>query len=249
MCTLAVCFGVFGGFSLVVAANRDEFYDRPSLGPRALCADPRVFGPKDARAGGTWTGINEFGLFAAVTNISGVVERNPELASRGQLVLDALKCRSAADAAARMSENARPGAYNPFQAVCCDANRLFVVRYIERSKVEERGPGVHAFSNWDELKDVGTFKGALVRERIESIPRDDIGAAIPALNNLLSDHTGDEWHQRLCVHTDGYGTMSAQICAFAGRGADGALYLFAGGHPCETPFEDVTPAMKGVLGW
>ncbi|MBI5528887.1 MAG: NRDE family protein [Deltaproteobacteria bacterium] len=248
MCTLAVCFKVFDGFSLVVAANRDEFSDRPSLGPQVLCGEPRVFGPHDARAGGTWTGLNEFGLFAALTNISGVAERNPDLASRGLLVLDALRCQSAADAAARISHSARPGVYNPFQAVLADRHRLFVVKYIEGPRVEERGSGVHAFSNWDEFEDVGAFKGELVRARIGSIPKDDVGAAVPALKALLSDHSGGEWHHRLCVHTDGYGTMSAQIFALGDR-FRGALYLWAGGHPCETTFEDVTPAMKGVLGW
>lgn len=248
MCTLAISFRVFDGFPLVAAANRDEFYERPSLPPQILFDSPRVFGPRDARAGGTWTGVNEHGLFAALTNISGVLPRNPNLASRGQLLLNALIERSAQEAAVRLASEARPGAYNPFQAVFCDSDRFIVVKYVSQPSSEERPPGVHAFSNWDEFEDVGAFKGALVKRRVEAIPRRDPKAALPLLKELLADHAGDEWHHRLCVHTEAYGTMSAQVFALGEKKAD-SCYLFAEGHPCEAAFEDRTLTMKEALGW
>src|SRR3990167_3992188 len=54
---------------LIVAANRDEFYARPSL-PLAQWADaPQVYAGRDQEAGGTWLGVNADGRFAALTNI------------------------------------------------------------------------------------------------------------------------------------------------------------------------------------
>lgn len=70
---------------LVLAANRDEFYARPTQ-PLAQWKDaPQVYAGQDLEAGGTWLGINADGRFAALTNI-----RNPDQPlgrrSRGELV-------------------------------------------------------------------------------------------------------------------------------------------------------------------
>ncbi|MEQ7920032.1 NRDE family protein [Xanthomonas sp. WHRI 1810A] len=70
---------------LVLAANRDEFYARPTQ-PLAQWKDaPQVYAGRDLEAGGTWLGINADGRFAALTNI-----RNPDQPlgrrSRGELV-------------------------------------------------------------------------------------------------------------------------------------------------------------------
>ena len=78
------------GAPLVVAANRDEYLDRPAEGPalRQL-ASGRVLASRDARAGGTWLGLSETGLFAALTNRP-CPEPDPQRRSRGLLVHDAL---------------------------------------------------------------------------------------------------------------------------------------------------------------
>lgn len=249
MCTLAVCFGVFDRFPLVVAANRDEFYDRPGLPPQVLAEGPAVFGPKDARAGGTWTGINEHGLFAGITNISGISPRDPTRRSRGHLVIEALACRDAYGAAEATRAVAATGVFNPFQLILCDAKELIVVKHIDAPDVTARHEGVHVFSNWDEVPDVAAFKEGLVRRRIAEIPRRaGIGIAATEMIALLSDHAGDEWHRQLCVHTDGYGTMSSMILAL-GRNLEDSACLCAEGHPCEAAFVDHSTVMRDALGW
>ncbi|MFC6337091.1 hypothetical protein GIR22_04535 [Pseudomonas sp. CCM 7891] len=70
---------------LVVAANRDEFYARPSL-PLAQWLDvPHVYAGRDQEAGGTWLGIGAEGRFAALTNIRDP-HQPPARKSRGELV-------------------------------------------------------------------------------------------------------------------------------------------------------------------
>ncbi|POA22414.1 hypothetical protein C1886_01915 [Pseudomonas sp. FW300-N1A1] len=70
---------------LVVAANRDEFYARPSLPLAQWPEAPQVYAGRDLEAGGTWLGVGADGRFAALTNI-----RNPHQPaarrSRGELV-------------------------------------------------------------------------------------------------------------------------------------------------------------------
>ena len=249
MCTLAVSFGVFSRYPLVVAANRDEFYERESEPPRILGRDPVIYGPRDARAGGTWTGLNEHGLFVGMTNLSGVSPRDPRRRSRGVLVLDALKRRNAREAAEAMHATAGPGAFNPFQAVLCDGRLLYMVKYLDAPVTAHLAAGVHIFSNWDELPDVAAYKDTLVRGRVTALDREaGIGEIAPALIGLLSDHTGDEWHHRLCVHTDGYGTRSSLVYA-VDQERDTAVLLFADGHPCEAAFRDCSRELREAFGW
>jgi len=85
MCLIVFAWRPNGPVPLLVAANRDEFYARPSL-PLGQWPDvPGLHAGRDLEAGGTWLGIAEGGRFAALTNI-----RDPQAAagarSRGELV-------------------------------------------------------------------------------------------------------------------------------------------------------------------
>jgi len=95
MCTLIALHQCVVGAPLVIAANRDEFLDRPAEGPALRdTSHGTILAPKDARAGGTWLGMNPSGLFAAVTNRRNG-EPDPELRSRGLLVHDVLGAATA----------------------------------------------------------------------------------------------------------------------------------------------------------
>ncbi len=91
MCVLAVFIDLWPGRPLVVAANRDEYLERPSAPPQEL--EPGIVGGRDLRAGGTWLGANRHGLLVALTNRR-APSRTPESYSRGLLALEALRCRS-----------------------------------------------------------------------------------------------------------------------------------------------------------
>lgn len=81
---------------LIVAANRDEFYARPSL-PLAQWADaPQIYAGRDLEAGGTWLGVGANGRFAALTNIRDP-HQPPARKSRGELVAKFLNAESTID--------------------------------------------------------------------------------------------------------------------------------------------------------
>ncbi|HUP46711.1 MAG TPA: NRDE family protein [Thermoanaerobaculia bacterium] len=86
MCLIVVAHRVSEQFPLVVAANRDELYDRPSL-PAHLWEDEKVLGGRDALHGGSWLAITPARRWAAVTNLRGSV-RTDQPRSRGALVTD-----------------------------------------------------------------------------------------------------------------------------------------------------------------
>ena len=56
------------GYPIIVVANRDEYYDRPTQGPHQLAHTPAIWGGRDTRAGGTWLGVNTYGLAIGLTN-------------------------------------------------------------------------------------------------------------------------------------------------------------------------------------
>ncbi|WP_212626303.1 NRDE family protein [Pseudomonas sp. PP3] len=70
---------------LIVAANRDEFYARPSLPLAQWPEAPHVYAGRDLEAGGTWLGVGVNGRFAALTNIRDP-HQPPGRKSRGELV-------------------------------------------------------------------------------------------------------------------------------------------------------------------
>jgi uncharacterized protein with NRDE domain len=85
MCLIVFAWRPDHAQPLIVAANRDEFYARPSL-PLAQWPDlPQVYAGRDQEAGGTWLGVNADGRFAALTNIRDP-HQPPSRKSRGELV-------------------------------------------------------------------------------------------------------------------------------------------------------------------
>ena len=150
MCTLAIYFRAFADYPVIVAANRDEYLARPALPPTLLCSEPRVVGGKDLRANGTWLGINEHGIIAGLLNRrNGAAVNNPELRSRGLLCLDALRCRTAAEAAETVARQSGAD-YNPFNLLIASRDQSFVA-YNRFGQIElvELTPGLHLLTNID----------------------------------------------------------------------------------------------------
>jgi len=68
MCLILFAYKVHPSYNLILAANRDEFYERPSA-PAEFWEDaPQVLAGRDLKEGGTWIGIDRAGKFAAITN-------------------------------------------------------------------------------------------------------------------------------------------------------------------------------------
>lgn len=75
------------GHSLIVAANRDEFYNRPAAPAHFWKDAPQILAGKDLQAGGTWLGISTDGKFAALTNWREPLEpQSTGYRSRGELI-------------------------------------------------------------------------------------------------------------------------------------------------------------------
>ncbi len=86
MCLIVVAHRASRRFPLVIAANRDEEYARPTRPAHFWDDQPNILGGRDLRAGGSWLAMTTSGRVAAVTNLRGAMK--PDARSRGVLVGD-----------------------------------------------------------------------------------------------------------------------------------------------------------------
>lgn len=243
MCTLVVLHRCFRDAPLVVAANRDEYLDRPAEGP-ALRRFPEVAGegapvvaPLDRRAGGTWLGLNGAGLFAGLTNRP-TPRPDASRRSRGLLVAEAL-ARGDAESAAEALAGLPDDAYNPFNLLVADGARCFVAVYERSPRVRELGPGPHVVGNTDPDR-ADHPKVARTLRAAEKVAAGPAARALDALAALCRGHEGAAGPlDDVCIHAGAYGTRSSTLLR-RDLARDGDRLRFAGGPPCENEYEDMT---------
>jgi uncharacterized protein with NRDE domain len=90
MCLFFCAFEFHPKYRLIIAANRDEFYDRPSQPASFWPEAPDLLAGKDLQGGGTWFGITRSGRIAAITNYRDPRSHRNEAPSRGLLLTDYL---------------------------------------------------------------------------------------------------------------------------------------------------------------
>jgi len=236
MCTLIALHQCVVGAPLIVAANRDEYLDRPAEGP-ALRDTPHgtILAPKDARAGGTWLGLNATGLFAAVTNLRSD-EPDPELRSRGLLVRDVLGATTAEDAALAI-ERLDAQTYNPFNLLVADGETAHVISCAEKTQRIDLEPGAHVIGNVHPHEI--TPKIARLRREVSQAADAPAERVLDDLARVCCSHDGDDTLAATCVHAGHYGTRSSTLLRL---GAESEL-RHADGAPCTADYGDFSPLL------
>ncbi|OGB26618.1 MAG: hypothetical protein A3I66_03480 [Burkholderiales bacterium RIFCSPLOWO2_02_FULL_57_36] len=149
MCLIVFAWQVVPGTPLIVAANRDEFYDRPALPATWWDDHPQVYAGRDLRGGGTWIGITRDGRFSALTNIRAPSEKQDGAPSRGALVANYLS--GPADAQEYVAEIAgHADRFNGFNLLVGDGSQL--IWFSNRKNEDPRNgkplaPGIYGLSN------------------------------------------------------------------------------------------------------
>ena len=91
MCLIVFAWKLIPQCPLVMAANRDEFFERPTQAASWWEDAPDIYAGRDLQAGGTWLGTDKQGRFAALTNIRNGQAARTEARSRGELVANYLR--------------------------------------------------------------------------------------------------------------------------------------------------------------
>lgn len=245
---------------LLLAGNRDERVDRHWQAPDRHWPDrPEVLGGRDATAGGSWLGLNDWGVVACVLNRRGTLGPEPGRRSRGDLVLEALDHADASAAAAALVD-LDPVAWRPFNLIVADNRDVFWIRHAEatprgRVTCHRLAPG-RAILSADDLNAADDPRVATHLPRLAALPRPDPDADASSGTGtgtdtwapwtaLLADTTPTRPgapRSAVCIPaTDGFGTVNAALVALPAmaRADTRPLLVFAPGPPDRTPFSPV----------
>lgn len=238
VCTVVFGWRVFPETPIVVAANRDERLDREASPPTVRSGEPRVLAPRDEMAGGTWMGVNEEGVFAGLTN-RWVDADLPAERSRGRLVDDLLRVRSAAAGVEVVEDAVRNDSYDGFNVIVADTESAVLLEYDGSISQRDLEEGVHVLVNTgaDGDYDVPSHRSELawtqgeradrVRAELQPESKESPGAWLDRGKEVLGDHDFG-----VCIHGDGYGTVSTSLLSIK---SDGTVeYRYADGPPCRT---------------
>lgn len=222
MCLIGIALQAHPKFPLIIAANRDEFYQRETARADWWTANPDILGGRDLQAGGTWMAVHRDGRLGCVTNYRDLRDPLKEDApSRGELIPRWLESDQSAERYLRQLDT-EAEAYNGFNLLLGDAQGLWHYANPER-KVNRLSPGIHGLSNhlldtpWPKVLRLKQDLQQLVQQQ-EEVPQ----AYFSALLNreLAPDHQlpdtgiGLDWERNLSamfIEMQEYGTRVSTL--------------------------------------
>jgi len=245
MCLILLAYDAHPLYRLILAANRDEFFSRPTA-PAAFRDDsPQVLAGRDLKEGGTWLGLTRTGRIAAITNYRDPRSERKDAPSRGWLVSRFLAGSMPVEEylAHLTGEKA---AYNGFNLILGDMKRLcwFSNRGGDPQSLQ---PGIHGLSNhlidtpWPKVT-----RGKYALERLvaqgKHIEADALFAILAdrsiAPDNLIPDTgVGIELERVLSpifISAPAYGTRSSTIILIDRQGEVTFIEKTYNGNPDET---------------
>jgi uncharacterized protein with NRDE domain len=221
MCLILFAYKVHPSYNLIVAANRDEFYERPSASAEFWEDAPHVLAGRDLKEGGTWMGVDRRGRFAAITNYRDPAAFKTEAPSRGKLVSNYLTGSKNAESYLETISR-HLDKYNGFNLICGDSTNLFVCS--NRGEKKKLSPGIYGLSNrlldnpWPKVIKGKKGLTAAIAEK-----GDDLEAALFIIlsdkkkapdSKLPSTGIGLEWERLLSaifIESPTYGTRSSTV--------------------------------------
>jgi uncharacterized protein with NRDE domain len=233
---MAFAIGARPDFPFVFAANRDEFYERPTEPAHWWNAGPtKIWAGRDLEAGGTWLAIAEDGRFAALTNFRNPLAPKGTL-SRGSLVSEYFT-KTLAPSAYLEQIDATVARYAPFNLLVGHVSKLEFWFYSSVTRESQRlGPGLYGLSNatldtpWPKvarlksamnriLTTPGSLSAFELERRIFDLLRDSTRAPD---EDLPKTGVSQEWERALSsifIETKDYGTRSSAVILLDSSGA------------------------------
>lgn len=222
MCLIVFAYKHHPHYPLILVANRDEFYERPTSRAHFWDDHPNVLAGRDRKYGGTWMGITRSGRFAAVTNFRYKTEFREYPQSRGLMVKEFLTNHEPPEI---FLKGIIPGEkeYNGFNLILGDLTSFFY--YSNRShKMKALKPGTYGLSN--HLLDTPWPKVVRTRQALIDVIEGSEPVNMDRLSSILFDRTpaaddelpdtgfGLEWERILSspfIATPVYGTRASTV--------------------------------------
>jgi uncharacterized protein with NRDE domain len=241
MCLLALYFRVLDDIPFAVGANREEYYARGGTPPQLLPGACSIVAGVDPVAGGTWLGINQYGLLAAITN-RGKSSLPAQPRSRGLLLRELLGYRDPQSAVQAAAQELGQNRYAGCNLVCASRDELIVVQAGDWLRIRPLPPGLHVLTS----KDIDDPSDERAGHAARWLGRQKVVGAETCVNALqsLCSQTGNG-QPAMCIRGKEGGTVSSTI-VLLGTSWPASRYLHAQGPPDRTPYEDHQALLRGL---
>jgi uncharacterized protein with NRDE domain len=241
---MAILYQSASDAPILVASNREEYYDRPSQPPRIQAGKPRVICGIDRKAGGTWMGVNQYGLFATVMNRSkSAVPAEPR--SRGLLCRELLNHRTAKEAADHAAHELKTGKYAGANYIVADAKSAALVYGGDKVDVLGLEPGLHVFSGAT-MDDYNDSRQQFIRRLLTLHKLDSAVTFLAVASRSFSREPDASGRRGIVLKGADYGTVSSTLLSLPGR-TQNAVYQYSPGPPCDHAYDDLSALLRQVL--
>ncbi len=218
MCLILFAVNPNDRFQLVVAANRDELFARPTINADFWTEHPDILAGRDENMGGTWLGIDRQGRFSAVTNFREEPLDPQPPRSRGDLPLNFLKGGNNPHDYVKDVSN-RGEAYRGFNLIAADRRSVFY--YGNRAnKPRQLADGYYGLSN--QVLDCDWPKVIGGRRRLQQEIEGGTNNLVECLFELLMGAGDDREFSGSFIRGETYGTRAATLVLM---GHNGEIYF------------------------
>ncbi len=214
MCLITFAYKTNPKYKLILGANRDEFYTRPTAVAHWWKDHPNILGGRDLQEKGTWMAIHRNGCFALVTNYRDIKDIKPDAQSRGNLPVNfLLSTKSPTDYSEKVYKEGFT--YNGFNLITLDEEIAHVSNY--DTQVNLLNPGVYGLSNalldtpWPKVIRANHSLNTLIQQRFElthliELMQDTNTADDQHLPETGLDYDREKALSAMCIRTPDYGT-------------------------------------------
>ena len=244
MCLLAIQYRLVQDCPILVASNREEFFDRPSHAPTIQSGKPRVLCPTDQRAGGTWLGVNQHGMFVGLCN-----RRSAKsligTRSRGLLCKEVLRTITARKGLEKALEDIGRHQFEAFNMVIADREAGFVIHFDGEPEIVDMNPGLNIIgaNNMNDSKDE---RVAMARRLLTLQTLDSPVKFLAVASKVFARSPTAPGRASMVIRGADYGTVSSSLIALGNKPRD-AIFQYSDGAADKAKYEDYSPLLRDIL--
>jgi len=244
MSLIAVQYQLVPEAPVLVAANRDEKYDRGTAAPSIQSGKPRVLCGTDEDAGGTWLGVNQNGLFVGVCvrpkMMPTFISR-----SRGLLCKDMLRTWSSQEAVDLCLEEVSSGKYNGANFIVADSEGGWAIHAGDDSNAVPLEEGLNLIADHD-LNDPRDARVQLAKRHLTLQTLDSPVKFLAIASKVFARAPAPEGRPSIVIREQERGTVSSTLISLGKKPRD-AIFQYASGAPDKHRYEDFSPLLRDIL--
>lgn len=244
MSLLAVLYHLVPDSPILVAANREEKYDRVCPTPSIQSGKPRVLASIDQQTAGTYLGVNQHGMFCGITNRR-KLQVPPSPRSRSTLCREMLRTGSARQGVDLALEELHSGQYDGANFVIADSESGWVIHAGDEIDVAELQPGLSIVGERD-INDPVDQRVSLAKRLLTLQMLDSPVKFLAVASKVFARSPNAPNRPSMVVRGSNFGTVSSTLISLGKKPRD-AIYQYANGAPDQAKFEDYSPLLRDIL--